>query len=87
MTINQTAISGNLVRDAELRNTTTGAVLRFTVASNEWRKDAEQHTNYFDCVMFGARGAIPDKRNEGRYRRAVALFLIHGERRRQAFAR
>lgn len=60
MSINSVSISGNLTRDAELRATTTGSqVLRFSVAVNERRKDANgnwnDYPNFVDCVMFGAR--------------------------------
>ena len=63
MSINTVAISGNLTRDAELRQTNGGtAVLRFTVAVNEPRKNNQtgewdDYTNYVDCTMFGKRAA------------------------------
>jgi single-strand DNA-binding protein len=54
-------ITGNITRDAELRATTGGgSVLRFGVAVNDRRKNAqtgewEDHPNFVDCVMFGKR--------------------------------
>jgi single-strand DNA-binding protein len=60
MSINSAAISGNLVRDAEIRSTGKTSVLRFTVAVNKRRKNSqtgewEDYPNYLDCVMFGTR--------------------------------
>ncbi len=60
MSINKVVISGNLTRDAELRQTASGtAVLSFSVAVNERRPGAngewEDYANFFDCVMFGSR--------------------------------
>lgn len=55
--INSVAISGNLVRDPELRMTGNGtAVLNFTVAVNESRKTGdtwEDVPSFIDCVVFG----------------------------------
>lgn len=54
-------IAGNLVRDAVLSHTTAGvAVLNFTVAVNDRRKNSEtgeweQIPNFIDCSMFGKR--------------------------------
>lgn len=60
MSINRVAISGNLTRDAELRQTASGmAVLGFSVAVNDRVKgDDGQWTdrpNFIDCSMFGTR--------------------------------
>lgn len=60
MSINSVNISGNLCKDAELKQTQNGlAVLSFSVAVNENRKNAqgnwEQYPNYIDCTMFGTR--------------------------------
>lgn len=61
MSINRVTISGNLTRDPELRSTASGmAVLSFGVAVNERRKNQqtgewEDHPNFVDCTMFGAR--------------------------------
>ena len=61
MSINRVIISGNLTRDPELRSTASGLpVLGFGVAVNERRKNQqtgewEDHPNFIDCTMFGAR--------------------------------
>lgn len=61
MSINAVAISGNLTRDAELRQTGGGTnVLSFAVAVNERRKNQqsgewEDYANFIDCTVFGAR--------------------------------
>lgn len=61
MSVNAVAISGNLTRDAELRETRNGgAVLSFSVAVNERRKnnqtgEYEDYPNYVDCTLFGKR--------------------------------
>ena len=61
MAINTWTISGNLTRDPELRATASGtAVLGFSVAVNDRRKNQqtgvwEDHPNYIDCTVFGAR--------------------------------
>lgn len=61
MSINRVAISGNLTRDPDLRQTAGGtAVLGFGVAVNDRRKNAqtgqwEDYPNFIDCTMFGAR--------------------------------
>lgn len=61
MSINRVVISGNLTRDAELRQTASGmAVLGFSVAVNDRRKNTqteqwEDYPNFIDCSMFGTR--------------------------------
>ena len=61
MSINQVLITGNLTRDAELRQTQSGySILGFTVAVNERRKNQqtgewEDKPNYVNCKMFGSR--------------------------------
>lgn len=60
MSLNSVAISGNLTRDPELRQTPGGTqVLSFGVAVNERRKNAsgewEDAPNFVDCTMFGTR--------------------------------
>lgn len=61
MGINRVTISGNLTRDPELRSTPSGtAVLSLGVAVNDRRKNQqtgewEDHPNFVDCTMFGAR--------------------------------
>lgn len=61
MSINQVLISGNLTRDAQLRQTQSGlAVLSFGVAVNERKKNQqsgewEDYANFVDCTVFGKR--------------------------------
>lgn len=62
MSINRVIISGNLTRDPELRQTSSGmAVVAFGMAVNDRRKNRagewEDVPNYVDCTMFGARRA------------------------------
>ena len=70
MSINIVSISGNLTRDAELRETSGGmSVLRFSIAVNERRKvgdDWEDYANFIDCTMFGKRA------------QSIAEFLTKG---------
>lgn len=59
MSINQVSISGNLTRDAELRQTKGGTpVLTYSVAVNERKRNPqsgewEDVPNYFDCITYG----------------------------------
>lgn len=60
MSINRVNISGNLTREAELRQTASGVnILSFTVAVSDRRKDGNgqwsDFPNYVDCSMFGSR--------------------------------
>ena len=60
MSINRVNISGNLTRDAELRQAGTTPVLGFGVAVNDRRRNQqtgewEDVPNFVDCTMFGAR--------------------------------
>lgn len=59
MSINSVNLSGNLSKDAELRNTQSGmAIAQFSVAVNERVKQGEQwvdRANWIDCTMFGTR--------------------------------
>ena len=61
MSINRVIISGNLTRDAELRQTANGtSVLGFGVAVNDRRRNSqtgewEDYANFVDCTMFGQR--------------------------------
>lgn len=69
--INAVMIAGNLGKDAELKSTQSGtAILRFSVAVNERRKDQSgnwsDYTNWVGCVMFGKRA------------QAVAQYLTKG---------
>ena len=60
MSINRVAISGNLTRDAELRQAGETPVLALGVAVNERRKNRqsgewEDRANFFDVSLFGRR--------------------------------
>lgn len=61
MSINRVAITGNLTRDPELRNTASGSsVLRLGVAVNDRRRNPqtgnwEDYPNFVDCTVFGKR--------------------------------
>lgn len=60
MSINRVCISGNLTRDASLKQTASGfSISQFSVAVNDRRKDANgqwsDFPNFVDCVMFGTR--------------------------------
>jgi single-strand DNA-binding protein len=72
MSINRVIISGNLTRDAELRQTASGtSVLGFGVAVNDRRRNNatgewEDYANFVDCTMFGQRA------------QAIAQYLRRG---------
>lgn len=60
MSINRVAISGNLTRDAELRQAGETPVLAMGVAVNDRRKNRqtgewEDRPNFFDVTLFGRR--------------------------------
>lgn len=61
MSINRVTISGNLTRDAEMRQSATGtSILTLGVAVNDRRRNPqtdewEDVPNFVDCVLFGAR--------------------------------
>ena len=72
MSINRVTISGNLTRDAELRQTQGGtSVLSIPVAVNDRRRNQqtnewEDHANFVDCVLFGRRAdALAPKLRKG----------------------
>lgn len=72
MSINRVTISGNLTRDAELRQTQGGmSVLSIPVAVNDRRRNPqtnewEDHANFVDCVLFGRRAeALAPKLRKG----------------------
>lgn len=58
--INNVTLVGRLTKDADIRYTTSGtAVLNFSVAVNESRKQGEQwveEVNFFDVTLFGRMG-------------------------------
>lgn len=64
MSINHVVISGNLTRNADLRQTSSGLeVLGFGVAVNERFKNPqtgewETRANFVDCTMFGKRAKV-----------------------------
>jgi len=50
--MNQVCLTGNLVKDVELRTTTTGnSVVRFTLAVN--RRKKEDGADFISCVAYG----------------------------------
>lgn len=53
--INNTIISGNLTRDCTKKKAGETPLIEFSVAVNEFRKDKEPYTSFFDCVLFGKR--------------------------------
>ena len=61
MSINKVVITGNLTRDAEVRNTSGGTtVANIGVAVNDRVRNAstgewEDYANFINCVMFGKR--------------------------------
>ena len=66
MSINRVVISGNLTRDAELRQTASGtSVLTLGVAVNERHKNPngqwEDRANFIDCIIFGTRAQAVSK--------------------------
>ena len=58
--INNVTLVGRLTKDADIRYTTGGtAVLNFSVAVNESRKQGDQwveEVNFFDVTLFGKMG-------------------------------
>lgn len=61
MSVNSVCVTGNLTRDPELRATAGGSqILTMGVAVSDRRRnpqtgDWEDHPNFVDCTMFGAR--------------------------------
>lgn len=51
----QITIAGRLGRDAELRSTSAGPVLGFSVAVDDGRGQ-DKRTLWFDCTIWGKRG-------------------------------
>lgn len=62
MSINRVVLTGNLTRDAELKQTSGGmAIVKIRLAVNDRRKNAstgqwEDSPNFIDVVIFGSRG-------------------------------
>lgn len=73
MSINRVILTGNLTRDAELKQTAGGmAIVSMRLAVNDRRKNAtsgqwEDVANFVDVTMFGSRGE------------AVSRFLTKGK--------
>jgi len=74
MSINRVLITGNLTREPDLRQTSSGMpVLGIGVAVNDRRKNAstgewEDYPNFIDCTMFGTRAE------------AISRFLSKGSK-------
>jgi len=61
---NSIGIQGRLTRDPEMRVVGDGkAVTKFTIASNEYWKNAEnnQYVNFVDCVAWGKKAEVISK--------------------------
>lgn len=68
---NVVIVTGNLVRDAELRDAGSAKVLTFSIAVNEKYKSGDQwvdYANFFNVSLFGKRGE------------ALAQYLTKGTR-------
>lgn len=55
MSINNVFISGNITRDAQIKENGDMAICNFTVAVNDFRANADDYTNFIDCALFGKR--------------------------------
>lgn len=66
--INMVCISGNLTADCQRKKAGETPLVEFTIACNEFRKDAEQYVNFIDCTLFG-------KRAQG-----LADYLVKGQK-------
>lgn len=61
MSVNRVVLSGNLTRQPEVRESTSGlSILSFGIAVNERVKNGQtgewdDYANFFDCVIFGKR--------------------------------
>lgn len=55
MSINNAFISGNITRDAQIKENGDMAICNFTVAVNDFRANADDYTNFIDCALFGKR--------------------------------
>ncbi len=73
MSVNRVVLTGNLTKDAELKQTSGGmAIVTMRLAVNDRRKNAstgqwEDSPNFIDVTMFGSRGE------------AVSRFLTKGK--------
>lgn len=87
MSLNSVAISGNITRDPELRQTAGGtSVLAFGVAVNGRRKNAsgewEDVPDFVDCTMFGTRADALAK-----YLHKGTKVAVHGRLRYSSWER
>lgn len=86
MSINRVHISGNLTRDAELRQTQGGtAILGFGVAVNDRTKNQstgewEDRPNFIGCTMFGSRATSLE-----RYMRKGTKVAVEGKLRQSSW--
>lgn len=55
MSINNVFLVGNITRDPEKRKAGETPLIQFGIAVNEYRKEGEQYTNFFDVTVFGNR--------------------------------
>lgn len=73
--INRVDLSGNLTRDPELQATKGGvSVLKFGLAVGESR-NGKEHTNFFDCVVWGKYGEAMQKYLQKGQKVALAGYL------------
>ena len=62
MAINSVNLVGNVTADAEMSKTSSGvSVCNFSIAVEEYRKDAENYTSFFSCTLFGIRAEKLEK--------------------------
>lgn len=66
--INIVTISGNITADCQRKKAGETPVVEFSVAVNDFRKDAEQYVNFIDCALFGKRA------------QALADYLVKGQK-------
>lgn len=83
--INRVILVGRLTRDPELRRTNTGnAVTSFTIAIDNWSKDADGNrtTSFIGCTIFN-QGA----ENVSKYARKGSLVGVDGRLQQRKFDR
>lgn len=75
--MNRVELSGNLTRDPDLQVTKGGVpVLKFGLAVGERSKDGKDHTNFFDCVVWGKFGESM-QRYLGKGQKAALAGTLH----------
>ena len=63
--LNNVNIAGRLVRNAELKITTSGlSIANFTVAVSRYNKGKEETTDFINCVAFGNTAELVAERIE-----------------------